>query len=87
MFLDADGLRPLGGHRLGGVFHLESDLGLGLPLLIGDERDVARVWDKTYSSLTGQNICQKYYKSNKTKYFRLRRYDEVLLLSCSLSAL
>ena len=43
VLLDADGLRPLGGHWLGGVLLLEPDLGLGLPLLVGDERDVARV--------------------------------------------
>ena len=43
MLLDADGLCPLGSHGLGGVLHLESDLGLGLSLLVGDERDVARV--------------------------------------------
>ena len=43
VLLDADGLGPLGGHWLGGVLLLESDLGLGLPLLVGDERDVARV--------------------------------------------
>ena len=43
MLLDADGLRPLGGHWLGGVLLLESDLSLSLPLLVGDECDVARV--------------------------------------------
>ena len=43
VLLEADGLGPLLGHGLGGVLLLEPDLGLRLPLLVGDERDIARV--------------------------------------------
>ena len=43
VLLEADGLGPLLRHGLSGVLCLEPDLSLRLPLLVGDERDVARV--------------------------------------------
>ena len=46
VLLEADGLGPLLCHGLGGVLCLEPDLSLRLSLLVGDERDVAGVYDK-----------------------------------------